>query len=179
VTGTSGSSVETPAAYVTFKKQDSGESLGTYLLSAELLRPQPLVLGDKAYDIALRFKRTYKPYTIHLIEARHDVYQGTEVAKNFSSRILVIDPERKEKREVMISMNSPLRYRGETFYQQDMGAVPGVSGPVATTGLQVVRNPGWLMPYISCAMVSIGMMVHFGLHLRKFLEAKLAARSAS
>ena len=42
-------------------------------------------------------------------------------------------------------MNHPLRYQGETFYQS------GVLGLGKGTILQVVRNPGWLIPYISCA----------------------------
>jgi hypothetical protein len=28
------------------------------------------------------------------------------------------------------------------------------------------------MPYISCIMVSLGMIIHFGLHLIKFLEGR-------
>jgi hypothetical protein len=36
--------------------------------------------------------------------------------------------------------------------------------------LQIVRNPGWLMPYISCAVVGIGLLVHFGMTLFRFVE---------
>jgi hypothetical protein len=42
------------------------------------------------------------------------------------------------------------------------------------TSLQVVRNPGWTLPYISCALVALGMLVHFGLHLVQFLMRRLA-----
>ena len=48
-------------------------------------------------------------------------------------------------------MNHPLLYAGETFYQQSF--LPGDTGTI----LQVVRNPGWLLPYISCVMVALGM----------------------
>ena len=44
-------------------------------------------------------------------------------------------------------MNQPLRYAGETFYQASF------ANDDRTSILQVVRNPGWLLPYIACAMV--------------------------
>ncbi len=63
-------------------------------------------------------------------------------------------------------MNNPLRYRGATFYQA--GWIPGDRG----TKLQVVTNPGWLMPYFACAMVALGMIVHFGMNLLSFLQRR-------
>jgi hypothetical protein len=159
--------VDVPSAYVNFKKKGTGESLGTYLVSL-LLNPQPLTLDGRSYEVALRFKRTYKPYTIHLIKFSHDLYVGTDKPKNFSSLVRLDDPTRDEQREVLIYMNEPLRYRGETFYQSSF--LPGDKGTV----LQVVRNPGWLMPYIACTMISLGMIFHFGMHLIGFLRRRAA-----
>ena len=45
------------------------------------------------------------------------------------------------------------------------GFLPGDKGTI----LQVVRNPGWLMPYVSCTLVTLGMLLHFGLQLVTFL----------
>jgi len=42
---------------------------------------------------------------------------GHRDPKNFSSRVRVLRPEAGEDREVLIYMNNPLRYAGETFYQ--------------------------------------------------------------
>jgi hypothetical protein len=159
--------VDTPSAYLNFKKKGTGESLGVYLVSL-LLNPQPLTFDGKNYEVSLRFKRTYKPYTIHLIKFSHDVYVGTDKPKNFSSLVRLDDPTRNEHRENLIYMNEPLRYRGETFYQSSF--LPGDKGTV----LQVVRNPGWLMPYIACTLVSLGMIFHFGLHLIGFLRRRAA-----
>ena len=64
---------------------------------------------------------------------------------------------------MLIYMNHPLRYRGETFFQS------GYFGETRTI-LQVVRNPGWLMPYIACSLVSLGLIVHFGVMLWKFVS---------
>ncbi len=166
------SEMDVPSAYVTFKKKGTGESLGTYLLSVWLSeggRPQQVVVDGKTYDVNLRFKRAYKPYAIHLKEFRHDKYMGTDIPRNYSSLVRVVDPTANVNREVLIRMNEPLRYDGETFYQADF-LKDGRKGTV----LQVVRNPGWLMPYVSCAMVAAGMIIHFLLHLVGFLRVRFA-----
>jgi hypothetical protein len=185
VSGTSSDEADVASVYVTLKQKGNGESLGTYLVSLWypvyllqgdpqiLLRlgywPQHVTCDGKNYDVVLRYQRTYKPYTIFLKEFRHDKYLGTETPRNYSSDIRLVDPTRNEDWDVHIAMNEPLRYLGETFYQS--GFLPGDQGTV----LQVVRNPGWLMPYISCAMVSLGMLVHFGMHLVGFLRRRVAA----
>jgi ABC-type transport system involved in cytochrome c biogenesis permease subunit len=156
------------SAYVTFIPKGSGKKQ-TYLVS-QWLDPQPLRVGKKAYQVSLRAKRLYKPYTIQALKLTHKSYIGTNKPKEYSSEVLLTDPSRKEKREVVISMNDPLRYHGETFYQSgfvDADPREGRLKPITT--FQVVRNPGWLMPYISCVMVALGMLVHFTLCLIKFL----------
>lgn len=155
--------IDVPAAYVTLWKAGASRALGTWLVSLEL-DPQPVEIEGKTWRIALRPKRIYKPYTIVLREFRHDRYVGTEVPKNFSSRVVVNDPTRDVSREVVISMNNPLRYAGETFYQASYMA--GDRGTV----LQVVRNPGWLLPYVACLMVAGGLIVHFLIHLFAFIR---------
>ncbi len=58
-------------------------------------------------------------------------------------------------------MNQPLRYDGKAFYQASFGKGDTLSI------LQVVQNPGWLLPYISCVLVAIGLIVHFSIALRR------------
>lgn len=162
-----------PAAYVKLFKKGTNESLGTYLLTP-LLTVQGFnetVPGtDGAVTMTMRGKRYYKPYSLHLVEFRHDKYVGTELPKNFSSQVILIDPEQGIEREVVISMNQPLRHRGETFYQADYD-----KRTEKTTYLQVVRNPGWVIPYVSCAVITLGMIVHFGIFLTQFLMRRAAA----
>ena len=69
-TGTDNASeVNLASAYVTLFTKDGEKNLGTWLVSQ--LRPvdQPFQVDGKTYSIALRFKRTYKPYTITLKDA--------------------------------------------------------------------------------------------------------------
>jgi hypothetical protein len=153
-----------PGAYVKLSDKKSGASLGTYLLWV-YLGEQEIGSGSDAFRIDLRNKRSYQPYRIYLEEFHHDVYPGTVIPKNFSSRVRVV-PDEGESREVVIYMNNPLRYEGQTFYQS--GTLEGDAGTV----LQVVKNPGAEMPYIACALVCLGMIVHFGLHLGSFLQRR-------
>jgi len=166
------------SAYVTIRQKDTNKDLGTYLVSKWFSkvwwvpgfeRPQQVSAEGKTYDLLLRPKRTYKPYSIHLIEFRHDRYMGTETPKNFSSQVRLIDPSKGVDEEDLIYMNHPLRHAGETFYQS--GVLPSDGGTI----LQVVRNPGWLMPYVSCILVAGGMLIHFGLHLIGFLRRRSVA----
>jgi hypothetical protein len=164
-------SVDTPSLYVKLTAKD-GQALGTYLTSI-YLDPQPVRVGDKTYQIALRFKQSYLPYRVHLIKFSFDRWQGTAMARNFESDVYVEDPEQpQEGKPVLrvIKMNSPLRYRGETLYQQDFD-----HKTEQATILQVVRNPAALLPYISCALVALGMSIHFGLHLTTFLARRRVA----
>ena len=137
-------------------------SLGTWLISEFVGKPQAFTLNNRKYEIALRPRRHYKPFSLQLLEFKHDIYPGTDIPKNFSSRVLLEQPQSGEKREVLIYMNKPLRYAGETFYQASYDQ------DNRGTILQVVRNPSWLTPYFSCVLVGAGLMVHFMMHLLGF-----------
>jgi hypothetical protein len=164
--GVDGANTDIPAAYLELRH---GETLlGTYLVTPWLTAPQQVEVAGRRHEIALRFERGYRPYTLSLIDFRHDRFVGTEVARNFSSLVRLSDPAHGVDREVLISMNNPLRYAGETFYQASFA--PDERGTV----LQVVRNPGWLLPYLSCTMVTLGMLVHFGIRLAGPLRRKFA-----
>jgi ABC-type transport system involved in cytochrome c biogenesis permease subunit len=169
VRGVDGAETDTPAAYVTISRE--GKPLGTWLVSAGLLGTQSLEIPGQDIAIALRFRRTYKDYTLHLLEFNHDKFTGTEIPKNFSSRVRLVDPTRGTDREVLIWMNNPLRHAGETFYQASYK--PDGSGTV----LQVVHNPGALLPYLACLLVGVGMSIHFLISLTTFLRRRAASPS--
>jgi hypothetical protein len=168
--GTS-SAIDIVAMYFKLKDKKSGADLGVYLGTPHpAFPPDKIEIGGKQYDMSLRWRRDYKPYRIQLLDFQFDRYQGTEIAKNYSSRVRLIDPTNGVDREVLIRMNEPMRYEGETFYQQGFDEQTEKS-----TVLQVVRNPAWTWPYLACFMVTFGMIVHFGLHLQGFLQRRAAA----
>jgi len=181
VSGVSGDEADLPSAYVTFLEKGTEKPLGTYLASMwftynyferDTQPKQVLTVPEKVndqvkdlkYDVALRYKRIYKPFSLYLVDFRFDRYIGTNNAKNYSSDLVLIDPERGQERDVHVAMNDPLRHRGETFYQSNFD-----KDTEATTVLQVVRNPGWFLPYLACGMVGVGLFSHFLLTLITYL----------
>jgi hypothetical protein len=146
-----------------------GGSLGTWLVSDALGARQTFSYGGRTWMIALRPARYYKPYSVTLQKFTHERYAGTDIPKDFSSRVTLIDPERSVNRDVLIYMNHPLRYRGETFYQA------GFQKDDSATILQVVHNPSFIAPYVACVIVAAGLLVQFGYHLVGFSRKRKAA----
>jgi hypothetical protein len=147
-----------------------GASLGTWLASNGIQEPQPFQAAGRTWTLAMRPRREYLPYTLTLKDFKHDVYPGTDIPKNFSSLVRLSNPSKGEDRDVLIYMNQPLRYDGKAFYQASFGKGDTLSV------LQVVENPGWLIPYISCVLVTIGLLVHFAISLRRGVRRAGAAQ---
>ncbi len=185
------SELNIPAAYVELLRKDDGESLGTMLVS-NLFDPYltsrippfrltqlggiPIATGgEQRLDVdgtpiavALRFERVYKSYEVTLLDFEHQKFMGTGIAKGYSSEIKLVDHDNDTELLAKTYMNNPLRYRGETFYQSGYNELTGTG-----TVLQVVKNESWMLPYIGCAVVVVGMLVHFGLTLMRFLDRRL------
>ena len=161
--------VDLPSAIVELATPQG--SLGTFLVSAMLTQPQPFTFNNHTYEMFLRPERFYMPFSLRLMEFHHDKYPGTDIPKNFSSRVRLQNLGNGENREALIYMNNPLRYQGETFYQASYDTDNG--GSI----LQVVHNPSWLTPYLSCVMVAIGLTWQFLSHLIPFLKRRSAGGS--
>ncbi len=169
VFGGTGAKVDTPGAFITLSK--GGKPLQSYLMRVSLplqqiAFKQPTATGpvEKTYDLALRWRRYYKPFTLALNKFAFDRYTGTGIARNYSSNVNLNDPGHKETREgITISMNQPFRYRGETYYQSSFDRSE------TTTILQVVYNPGYLLPYIAILIAGFGLIDHFIMVLSAFL----------
>ncbi len=158
--------VDYPAAYIQLISKKTDKPLGTYLATQSLV-DQPVQVDGHTYDIGLRFKRIYHPFSVTLKKFSFDRYTGTNTAKNYSSLVQFKDPSHNIDREVLIWMNNPLRYEGTTLYQQSFD-----EATEKTTVLQVVSNPSWMTPYVACMLVGIGMLAHFGSMLVRFLRRR-------
>ena len=143
------------------------------MLTTPLSDPQSFTFGGRTWQIALRPVRYYKPYSITLLAFNHDLYPGTDVPKNFSSRIHLNDPSTGDDRDILIYMNNPLRYRGETFFQASFE--PGDRGTI----LQVVRNPASITPYVACSLVALGLITQFLMHLIGFARKRAQSSSSA
>ncbi|MDX1945773.1 MAG: cytochrome c biogenesis protein CcsA [Pirellulaceae bacterium] len=168
-----GGAVDMAGIAIQLSDKKTGADLGTYVLSqlsSESKTPEKfaerVTVGDKTYDLYLRFKREYKPYSIALVDVRKDDYVASDTPRNYSSDIRLTDEAAGVDQPIHIKMNDPLRYRGDTMYQSGYHPLPG--GGEATT-LQVVRNRGWMIPYVACAIVGIGMLAHFLITITRFI----------
>jgi hypothetical protein len=144
----------------------------TTKIIARLVEPQSVFAGGKKFTFALRPEQVRHPFSVKLLKATHSVYSGTDIPKDFRSRVQLQNPQTGENREVEISMNHPLRYAGLTFYQYQMSAGEAVlqAGETPSSTLQVVRNPAWLTPYLGCALVAAGLVTQFMFHLVGFIS---------
>jgi hypothetical protein len=127
--------------------------------------PQTFTVNGHTWEVTLRPRRVYLPYTIKLDNFIHELYPGTTVPKRYESQVHLTNTTTGEDRPVLIYMNHPLRYNGLTFYQSSFA-----QGDTASM-LEVVRNPGAPLPYLAVLLVGIGMALHFTLslvaHLRR------------
>jgi len=166
------SSASRPAPAVEFQLIDphSQKILAHYLLSAwydphfsnrVLDRPAHFQFQQKNYTLYFRPRRDYltekngEPFSITLLKFVHKNYEGTTIPKEFTSHIRLQSPSIGTDRQLRIWMNNPLRYARYTFYQA--GYLPNGQGSI----LQVVQNRGWMIPYMACMMILIGLTAHF------------------
>jgi ResB-like family len=153
--------------------QQMGADMTTKIV-ARLIEPQSVFADGKKFTFALRPARVYHPFSLTLLKATHSIYTGTDIPKDFRSRVQLKNSRTGENREVEISMNHPLRYAGLTFYQyqMDAGEAARQGGRAPSSALQVVRNPAWLTPYLGCALVATGLVTQFLFHLVGFISKR-------
>ena len=172
--------------YVVFEVLDGADSMGTWAAISHpagnhwwaQINPkmgdlafQPIRKQGRLWGVTLRPEREYLPYSIELLGIANEFYQGTDIPFNFESEIL-LKMEEEQSRRALVYMNTPLRHAGKTFYQYQMNKAADY------TVFQVVRNPSWLVPYIACILVSIGLLWQFSLHLARFLNKNAAANKS-
>ncbi|MFK7820489.1 MAG: cytochrome c biogenesis protein ResB, partial [Planctomycetaceae bacterium] len=145
-------------AYVRLLSRKDDSDLGTFMLAMRLEGSyEPVLVDGKIYDMALRFKRTYKDYSVTLLDVEKRDYIGTTTPRDYSSYIRLVDEGNNVDREIRVWMNNPLRYRGETLYQTDYFLDTKTGRELSS--LQVVNNRGWMLPYMACMIVLTGMAV--------------------
>lgn len=162
-----------PFAVVELTHGDQRAEVAASLLFHENFPPQRVEIGGRAYEVTLRRERTYLPFSLELRKFIHERHPGTDIPRRFASDVVVKDGD--SRREFFISMNEPLRHGGHTFYQSSYGEDNGKPMSV----LQVVRNPAAWMPYVAVGIMSLGLLLHFGAMLARFLTRRGTAKVAA
>ena len=152
---------------------EGSRCLGTWIVSTQIPESQPVTSADsRHWELALRLRREYKPFSLTLRDFQRNLYPGTTIAKDYSSFVTLTEKGLEQGRDVRIWMNHPLRHAGYTFYQSSF------INNDTTTILQVVRNPSWLIPYIACVVMTLGLVIQFGIHLTGFIAKRRRAETA-
>ena len=164
----------TPTAVVELTK--AGQSLGVWALNLNLTESfdaQEFKDEAKTYQLSLRRARHYVPFALRLDKFTHEKYPGTNTPRRFASDVTI--SEGASSFTYNISMNQPLRHAGLTFFQSSFGSTKDGKD---LSVLQVVRNPGWLIPYVSVAVMSLGLLWHFGYSLFRFIRGRAVKAAA-
>ncbi len=117
--------------------------------------PAIITKNNKTYAMQLRHKRHVLPFILKLKDFRMEVHPNTEMARSYESLVEVISND--TSREVLISMNEPLRYKDFTFYQASY-AMDQFGRELST--LAVVKNSGRLLPYVASLATFAGLLLH-------------------
>ncbi len=133
------------------------EGAGPAILYGGEENPLKLAKGETNYFLQLRRKNSPLPFLLRLKDFTVEWYPDTEVARSYKSLVEIIPPG-GGSREVLISMNKPLRYKNFTLYQSSYSV--DQSGRESST-LAVVRNSGRVLPYVASFTVFGGLALHF------------------
>ncbi|MCX6579536.1 MAG: cytochrome c biogenesis protein CcsA [Candidatus Aminicenantes bacterium] len=127
------------------------------LLYGDDSQPTGLTVNNRAFLFSLRKKKFPLPLSLTLVDFTVKFYPNSEIAKSYESKV-TIKAEGGVERDVVISMNKPLRYADLTFFQSSYYTAPdGTEYSI----LAVVKNVGRLLPYFSSIIIFLGLAIHF------------------
>ena len=144
------------------------ESNGFYSVFEAMPVEQTIRMGDEKEPLTVRVRRQKNllPFEIELIRFEKINYPGTEVAKSYSSQVLLKEGDARFR--FNITMNHPLRYKGYTFYQASFLEEEGV----LTSVLAGVKSDIWWLPYVASLVMGLGLLLHLILRSSFFREKK-------
>jgi hypothetical protein len=155
-----------PAVYVTLIDKQTGEQRAEILWGRSAL-PLDVEYGGRTYQIALRHTTWSLPFSIRLKEFTRELHPGTQQPRAFESDVVKLEPGGRDQ-NITIRMNEPLRTEGYVFFQASFSPIPG-SDEFAST-FAVAKNPADKFPLYACVIITVGMLVHFGASLIRYLR---------
>lgn len=145
-------------AELEIKKQDS---LFVYRVFNQMAKDQSIQIGNENATIQIQNQKISLPFKMQLLDFDKKFHQGTMISKSFKSHVLVQDGDLTFKR--IIEMNSPLRYKGYTFYQSSFSE--NSDGEISE--LAVVKNQAQWFPYVSSLILCFGVLLHLVIRSRE------------
>ena len=122
-------------------------------------RKQSIEIDGELFELIIRNKEIKLPFKLKLLDFEKKFHQGTMISKSFKSIVEIQDESLRFHRT--IAMNSPLRYKGYTFYQSSFSE--NQNGEISE--LSVVKNQAQWIPYISSIILCLGILIHLGIKI--------------
>jgi hypothetical protein len=159
--------------YVKIERAGAAPERG--ILWGQSRAPMTVQVDDRSFGVALRKKRYPMPFTIRLDDFTHEFHPNTRMPRLFESDITVLGDG--PPTPVEIKMNEPLRRGGIIVFQSSWGPQDAMPGQPLFSGFQVVRNPSDQWPLMACIVIAIGMLIHFGMKLFRYVGREMEARA--
>lgn len=160
----------TAAIELRVKLKDGSEQRG--ILWEREFEPFTVKAGDASYTLALSRMKWRLPFAIRLNDFQRELHPGTMKAKKYTSHVTKITDGKEEPK--VVTMNVPVRDQGYVVYQASFSQ--GTSGEQSV--FTVASNPSDQWPLWSCVAVAAGLVIHFMMHLIRFLRNALKPRAA-
>ena len=156
---------------VSFRIEGTDAADGNYLTFESFPKPPRVEEDEKAYTLYVERRPHELPFQVQLTAFEKTLYPGTDKAKAYRSDVIIRDGE--QTFAATVTMNNPLRYEGYTLYQSSYYALPDGT-PVSV--FSVVRNKGYVFPYVSCILIALGLLLHVVFRTMNGVGARSAAR---
>lgn len=124
---------------------------------------EEIEIAEQPFTLVYGQKRIPAGFKLQLKDFRLEKYPGTDRPASFESDVLLKDDSRGVIKEVTISMNNPLAYRGYHIYQSGY-SIPEGEAEIST--FSVGKDPGVPVKYAGAIVMVAGILTMF--YTRRF-----------
>ncbi len=160
------------ACYVALQVDGQTEQRG--ILSELSSYPWSVEIDGALWGVKLRRRQHQLPFTVRLTDFERKVHPTSGRPLAFQSDVQVLDQGgEKELQKFRISMNKPLRRDGYVLFQSSWGPADAAAGERLFSIFSVVNNPADQWPLFACIITTLGMMMHFGRKLYRYVRGQV------
>ena len=133
-----------PSVRVSYKKNEARLGLNSFVRFYD---------SRRVYAIGYLHKKKPLNFSLKLLDFKMTPYQGSQKAKTYESKV------RFSQKEIIISMNEPLKLNGYTFYQSSYEL--DEEGQPTISILSINRDPGRFVKYAGSLLLVLGVLLLF------------------
>lgn len=123
---------------------------------------EKIKMGDTTYHLMYGKRRVPTGFNLQLKDFKIETYPGTEDPASYKSDVVLMDETEGVRKNITISMNEPLEYKGFKVYQSGYN----LDGDKEVSIFSVGKNPGIPYQYAGTIIMVIGISTMY--YTRKF-----------